>query len=114
MTHPNNNNDVPRLDTPLLTPAEAAELLAVRPSWIYEAVRAGTLPCLRRGATFASPGRSSRTGCAGGWRKKDGRESGGALSARIAPLRFAHCDSAGLVARTAPRRPNRHSAGRFA
>jgi excisionase family DNA binding protein len=38
-----------RLDTPLLTPANAAELLAVKPSWIYEAVRAGTLPCLRIG-----------------------------------------------------------------
>jgi excisionase family DNA binding protein len=30
-------------------PAETAELLAVKPSWIYEAVRAGTLPCLRIG-----------------------------------------------------------------
>ena len=50
MTHPSNNDhDVPRLDTPLLTAAEAAELLAVRPSWIYEAVRSGTLPCLRIG-----------------------------------------------------------------
>ena len=39
----------PRLDTPLLTPKQAAELLAVKPSWIYEAVRAGTLPCLRLG-----------------------------------------------------------------
>jgi len=38
-----------RLDTPLLTPAEAAGLLAVKPSWIYEAVRSGTLPCLRIG-----------------------------------------------------------------
>jgi excisionase family DNA binding protein len=38
-----------RLDSPLLTPAEAAELLAVKPSWIYEAVRSGTLPCLRIG-----------------------------------------------------------------
>jgi excisionase family DNA binding protein len=49
MTHPPSNNEVPRLDTPLLTAAEAAELLAVKPSWIYEAVRAGTLPCLRIG-----------------------------------------------------------------
>jgi excisionase family DNA binding protein len=40
---------VHRLDTPLLTPAEAADLLAVKPSWIYEAVRGGTLPCLRIG-----------------------------------------------------------------
>jgi excisionase family DNA binding protein len=49
MTHPSHTHDVPRLDTPLLTPAEAAQLLAVRSSWIYEAVRAGTLPCLRIG-----------------------------------------------------------------
>ena len=48
MTHPTENN-LPRLDTPLLTPAEAAQLLAVKPSGIYEAVRAGTLPCLRIG-----------------------------------------------------------------
>ena len=48
MTHPENNN-VARLDTPLLTAAEAAQLLAVKPSWIYEAVRGGTLPCLRIG-----------------------------------------------------------------
>lgn len=41
--------DIARLDTPLLTPAEAAALLAVKPSWVYEAVRAGTLPCLRIG-----------------------------------------------------------------
>jgi excisionase family DNA binding protein len=42
-------NEVHRLDTPLLTPTEAAELLAVKRSWIYEAVRGGTLPCLRIG-----------------------------------------------------------------
>ena len=42
-------NGIHRLTMPLLTPAEAAELLAVRPSWIYEAVRAGALPCLRIG-----------------------------------------------------------------
>jgi excisionase family DNA binding protein len=44
-----NDETVHRLDTPLLTPTEAAQLLAVKPSWIYEAVRAGTLPCLRIG-----------------------------------------------------------------
>jgi excisionase family DNA binding protein len=50
MTHANNkHDDIPRLNTPLLTPAEAAQLLAVKPSWMYEAVRAGTLPCLRIG-----------------------------------------------------------------
>lgn len=38
-----------RLDQQLLTPSQAAQLLAVRPSWIYEAVRADRLPCLRIG-----------------------------------------------------------------
>ena len=37
------------LAEPLLSPADAAALLAVKPTWIYEAVRAGTLPCLRVG-----------------------------------------------------------------
>ena len=37
-----------RLDSPLL-PEQAAELLAVRTSWIYEAVRTNRLPCLRIG-----------------------------------------------------------------
>jgi excisionase family DNA binding protein len=43
------HDTAPRLDTPLLAPAEAAELLSVRVSWIYEAVRAGAMPCLRIG-----------------------------------------------------------------
>ena len=38
-----------RLDNRLLTPAEAAGLLAVKTSWIYEAVRTHRLPCLRLG-----------------------------------------------------------------
>jgi excisionase family DNA binding protein len=38
-----------RLDGPLLRPEEAAELLSVKPSWVYEAVRTGKLPCLRIG-----------------------------------------------------------------
>ena len=38
-----------RLDQGLLTPAQAAELLAVKTSWIYEAVRTHRLPCLRIG-----------------------------------------------------------------
>ncbi|HEX4733597.1 MAG TPA: helix-turn-helix domain-containing protein [Thermoleophilaceae bacterium] len=38
-----------RLSVPPLRPAEAAELLSVRPSWIYEAVRTNRLPCLRVG-----------------------------------------------------------------
>lgn len=38
-----------RLDKPLLKPEQAAALLAVRTSWIYEAVRTNRLPCLRIG-----------------------------------------------------------------
>jgi excisionase family DNA binding protein len=38
-----------RLDGPLLRAEDAAELLSVRTSWIYEAVRSGVLPCLRVG-----------------------------------------------------------------
>ena len=34
---------------PLLRPDEAASLLAVKTSWIYEAVRTGRVPCLRVG-----------------------------------------------------------------
>lgn len=37
------------LDGPLLRAEDAAELLSVRTSWIYEAVRSGALPCLRVG-----------------------------------------------------------------
>jgi excisionase family DNA binding protein len=37
------------LSEPLLTAADAAELLSVRRSWIYEAVRCGNLPCVRVG-----------------------------------------------------------------
>lgn len=43
------HHEHPRLDTPLLRPAQAAELLSVRTSWVYEAVRTGNLPCLRIG-----------------------------------------------------------------
>ncbi|HMD55901.1 MAG TPA: helix-turn-helix domain-containing protein [Solirubrobacteraceae bacterium] len=38
-----------RLEGPLLTPDQAAELLAVKTSWVCEAVRTGKLPCLRVG-----------------------------------------------------------------
>jgi excisionase family DNA binding protein len=38
-----------RLEGPLLRPAEVAGLLAVKTSWVYEAVRTGVLPCLRIG-----------------------------------------------------------------
>jgi excisionase family DNA binding protein len=37
------------LGEPLLTASQAAELLSVRRSWIYEAVRSGQLPCLKVG-----------------------------------------------------------------
>lgn len=37
------------LDEPLLRPEQAATKLAVKPSWIYEAVRTERLPCLRVG-----------------------------------------------------------------
>jgi excisionase family DNA binding protein len=36
-------------DGPLLRPDEAAHLLAVKTSWIYEAVRTGRMPCVRIG-----------------------------------------------------------------
>jgi len=38
-----------RLDGPLLRPDQAAALLAVKTSWVYDAVRTGTLPCIRVG-----------------------------------------------------------------
>jgi len=37
------------LSEPLLDASDAAELLSVRPSWIYEAVRAGRLPHVKIG-----------------------------------------------------------------
>jgi excisionase family DNA binding protein len=37
------------LDGPLLRPEEAAALLSVKTSWVYDAVRMGKLPCLRVG-----------------------------------------------------------------
>ena len=38
-----------RLDGPLLRPDQAAALLAVKTSWVYDAVRTGNLPCIRVG-----------------------------------------------------------------
>ena len=38
-----------RLDGPLLRPDQAAVLLAVKTSWVYDAVRTGSLPCIRVG-----------------------------------------------------------------
>jgi excisionase family DNA binding protein len=43
------SSDPRRLDGPLLRPEQAADLLAVKPSWVYDAVRTGRLPCLRVG-----------------------------------------------------------------
>ena len=37
------------LDEALLRAGDAAELLSVRTSWVYEAVRDGRLPCVRVG-----------------------------------------------------------------
>ena len=37
------------LDGTLLRPEEAAALLSVKTSWVYDAVRTGKLPCLRVG-----------------------------------------------------------------
>jgi len=34
---------------PLLRPAQAAALLNVKTSWIYEAIRTNRLPCIRLG-----------------------------------------------------------------
>jgi excisionase family DNA binding protein len=48
-TPPDRPRGTPRLDEALLRPEQAAELLAVKPSWLYEAVRSGNLPCLRIG-----------------------------------------------------------------
>lgn len=38
-----------RVDGPLLRPEQAAELLNVKTSWVYDAVRRGNMPCLRLG-----------------------------------------------------------------
>jgi excisionase family DNA binding protein len=38
-----------QLDGPLLRPDQVAALLAVKTSWVYDAVRTGTLPCIRVG-----------------------------------------------------------------
>jgi excisionase family DNA binding protein len=46
----NQSTSVPRsLDGPLLRPDQAAVLLAVKTSWVYDAVRTGSLPCIRVG-----------------------------------------------------------------
>jgi excisionase family DNA binding protein len=47
-TRPVGNAEISLAD-PLLRPEEVARLLSVKPSWVYEKVRAGELPCLRVG-----------------------------------------------------------------
>jgi excisionase family DNA binding protein len=37
------------LRAPLLRPQDAADLLSVKASWVYDAARTGRLPCLRVG-----------------------------------------------------------------
>ena len=37
------------LADPLLRPEDIARLLSVKPSWVYEKVRAGELPCVHVG-----------------------------------------------------------------
>lgn len=58
MNSPSANGDVAEghivppispLDGPLLRPEEAAALLSVKTSWVYDAARTGKLPCLRVG-----------------------------------------------------------------
>ena len=43
------NHPTPGLVEPLLNAGQAAQLLAVRPAWIYSAVRDGRLPHVRLG-----------------------------------------------------------------
>ncbi len=46
---PTTSSPVTLADGPLLRPDEAAQLLSVNTSWIYEAVRSGRMPCIRIG-----------------------------------------------------------------
>jgi excisionase family DNA binding protein len=36
-------------DGPLLRPEDAARELSVKPSWVYDAVRQGRIPCIKVG-----------------------------------------------------------------
>ncbi len=47
--HPHPNPNIGLLNEPLLNADQAAGLLSVRKSWIYEAVRANQMPCLKVG-----------------------------------------------------------------
>jgi excisionase family DNA binding protein len=49
MTGPSTSPQATLTDGPLLRPDEAAHLLSVKTSWVYEAVRAGRVPCVRVG-----------------------------------------------------------------
>ena len=59
-----------RLDSTLLEPDQAAELLAVRTSWIYEAVRTSRLPCLRIGRHIRFTREMLEQACASGRRRR--------------------------------------------
>lgn len=48
-TTSSNIDQIRHLDGPLLRPEQAADLLSVKTSWIYDAVRTGKLPCIRVG-----------------------------------------------------------------
>ncbi len=43
------SRDQAPLDEPLLDAAAAAELLSVKPSWVYDAARSGSVPHIRIG-----------------------------------------------------------------
>jgi len=47
--HPTTNTRGFNLNEPLLNADQAAGLLSVRKSWVYDAVRNGHLPCLKVG-----------------------------------------------------------------
>ncbi len=53
---------VPSLDESLLDVEQAAELLNVKVSWIYEATRTGRLPCLKVGRHVRYTRRCSKPG----------------------------------------------------
>lgn len=43
------NRSATLAEGPLLRPDQAAHLLSVKTSWVYEAVRSGRVPCIRVG-----------------------------------------------------------------
>jgi len=82
------------LGEPLLTAADAAALLSVRPSWIYEAVRdgAGSRACASAGMC-ASCARTLRTGFARSERPDD-HDAHSLLVSRYSAPNAPHCDAA--------------------